>query len=155
MPPRQSAPSSPSAGKRLPYPSLLPVALSVQPYSPFPARRATFSVVGSSTRGRFAVPFWAARAPAPSDSVVVGAYAALCAAAVSERLGATWGLAETGAAGPTGNRYGDAAGHTCVAIAGPKQSVMTLETEDSDRLANMYRFAGCAFEQLAARLAEV
>jgi len=82
-------------------------------------------------------------------------YAALCAAAVSERLGATWGLAETGAAGPTGNRYGDAAGHTCVAIAGPKQSVMTLETEDSDRLANMYRFAGCAFEQLAARLAEV
>ena len=74
-------------------------------------------------------------------------YAALCRRGV-QRLGATWGLAETGAAGPAGNRYGDAASHTCVAIAGPKQSVMTLETEDSDRLANMYRFAGCAFEAI-------
>src|SRR5436309_11836609 len=31
-------------------------------------------------------------------------YAALVAGRVRERLGATWGLAEAGAAGPTGNR---------------------------------------------------
>ena len=30
------------------------------------------------------------------------------------------GLSETGATGPTGNRYGDAAGHSCIAVAGPR-----------------------------------
>src|ERR1043165_6258560 len=55
-------------------------------------------------------------------------YAALCAATVRERHRSTWGLAETGATGPTGTRYGDAAGHSCIAIAGPSQRVITLET---------------------------
>src|SRR5262249_8854113 len=44
-------------------------------------------------------------------------YAALLARRMRERLGATWGLAEAGAAGPTGNRYGDPAGHSCFAVA--------------------------------------
>src|SRR3954464_12166482 len=44
-------------------------------------------------------------------------YAALLAERVRERLNTTWGLAEAGAAGPSGNRYGDPAGHTCIAVA--------------------------------------
>lgn len=63
-----------------------------------------------------------------------------------ERLGADWGLAETGAAGPDGNRYGDAAGHTCVAIAGSAEFVRTIETGDGDRAANMDRFTEAALE---------
>ena len=73
-------------------------------------------------------------------------FAELLASTLRERLGATWGLAETGAAGPSGNRYGDDAGHTCVAVAGPVSRVRTLETGDSDRNANMWRFAEEAFD---------
>src|SRR5208282_1239933 len=43
------------------------------------------------------------------------AYALLLARTARLRLGATWALSETGATGPTGNRYGDAAGHSCFA----------------------------------------
>ena len=67
---------------------------------------------------------------------------------VRERFGATWGLSETGAAGPTGNGYGDAAGHTCVAIAGPVDFAMTIETGQSDRLENMRAFAAAALQLL-------
>jgi nicotinamide mononucleotide (NMN) deamidase PncC len=74
------------------------------------------------------------------------AYALLGARRVRERLGATWGLAETGATGPTGNRYGDAAGHTCIAIAGPVERAITLETGSADRRANMRAFAAKALE---------
>ncbi|MFT8243344.1 CinA family protein [Roseomonas sp. BN140053] len=76
------------------------------------------------------------------------AYAALLAARVRERLGADWGLAETGAAGPSGNRYGDAAGHACVAVAGPTPLARTLETASPDRAANMDAFATAALESL-------
>lgn len=68
-------------------------------------------------------------------------YAQLAATAIRDRLGATWGVAETGAAGPTGNRYGDAAGHTCIAVVGPVERVFTLETASADREANMWAFA--------------
>jgi nicotinamide-nucleotide amidase len=71
-------------------------------------------------------------------------FAELLANRLRERLGATWGLAETGAAGPTGNRYGDAAGHSCLAVAGPVSRVRTLETASSDRQANMWAFADAA-----------
>ena len=67
-------------------------------------------------------------------------YAQLIAETIRVRLGADWGLGETGAAGPTGNPYGDAAGHTCIAVTGPVQYVETLETGDDDREANMWRF---------------
>ena len=50
------------------------------------------------------------------------AYALLCARRMRERHGATWGLGETGATGPTGNRYGDAAGHSCMAVVGPRSN---------------------------------
>ncbi len=68
-------------------------------------------------------------------------YARLIAAAIRERLGADWGLGETGAAGPSGNPYGDAAGHTCIAAAGPLEHSETLETGLDDRAENMQRFA--------------
>ena len=68
-------------------------------------------------------------------------YAALLARTVRERFGTVWGLAETGATGPTGNSYGDAAGHVCLAVSGPVERVVTIETGSADRLANMYAFA--------------
>ena len=75
-------------------------------------------------------------------------YAALLARTVRERHGATWGLSETGATGPTGNRYGDPAGHSCIAIAGPTHHVLTVRTGSSDRQANMHAFAAKALETL-------
>jgi len=68
-------------------------------------------------------------------------YALLLARTMRERLGTTWGLAETGASGPTGNRHGDAAGHACLAIAGPLELVRTLETGQAERWPNMLAFA--------------
>ena len=76
-------------------------------------------------------------------------YAQLKARRIRELLGATWGLSETGATGPTGNRYGDAAGHACMAVAGPVERVITVETGDGDRERNMW-----AFTQAALRLLE-
>ena len=58
-----------------------------------------------------------------------------------ERFGATWGLGETGAAGPTGNRYGDPAGHAWLAIAGPQEKTLRILTGEARRLANMHAFA--------------
>lgn len=79
-------------------------------------------------------------------------YAALLARTVRERISATWGLGETGAAGPTGNRYGDPAGHTALAIDGPVSRAVTLRTGDADRVANMRAFARRAMELLAEAL---
>jgi PncC family amidohydrolase len=81
-------------------------------------------------------------------------YAALLAKQARERLGATWGLSETGATGPTGNRYGDAAGHSCMAISGPINAVITLETGSGDREANMRTFAARALTLLSDTLAK-
>ena len=75
-------------------------------------------------------------------------YAALLARTIRERHGATWGLSETGAAGPTGNRYGDEAGHTCIGVSGPSECVLTIETGHGDRQENMRTFAQTALETL-------
>ena len=75
-------------------------------------------------------------------------YALLLARTARERFGATWGLSETGAAGPTGNGYGDAPGHTCIAIAGPVEAAITVETGEADRAGNMRAFAAAALEML-------
>jgi nicotinamide-nucleotide amidase len=76
-------------------------------------------------------------------------YALLNARTIKEALGTTWALSETGASGPTGNRYGDAAGHACIAVAGPGvERAITVETGVSDREANMWAFARAAFELL-------
>jgi nicotinamide-nucleotide amidase len=79
-------------------------------------------------------------------------YAQLLASQIRQRFGSDWGLSETGATGPTGNRYGDAAGHSCMAIAGLEQSAMTLETGSPDRLANMHLFASTALNFLLQNL---
>ncbi len=76
------------------------------------------------------------------------AYALLLARRMRERLGAVWGVGETGAAGPSGNRYGDPAGHSCIAVAGPVERAITLHTGSPDRLANMEAFASRALELL-------
>lgn len=80
-------------------------------------------------------------------------YALLLARTVRERFGTTWGIAETGAAGPSGNRYGDAAGHTCVALSGPVERVITIETGETDRVTNMRTFAAGLFDLLSDALA--
>jgi PncC family amidohydrolase len=80
------------------------------------------------------------------------AYAAIKARTVRQLLGSTWGLAETGATGPTGNRYGDAAGHACIAVAGPVERTLTIETRSGDREANMWVFAKAALELLQTSL---
>jgi len=76
-------------------------------------------------------------------------YAAMVARAMQAKHAATWAIAESGAAGPAGNRYGDPPGHTCIAIAGPTPSTVTVTTGSSDRAANMRRFAAEALEALA------
>ncbi|WNJ92672.1 CinA family protein [Bosea sp. 685] len=71
-------------------------------------------------------------------------YALLLARRLRERFGATWGLAETGASGPSGNSYGDAPGHSCLAISGPVELIRTIETGSGDRIGNMRVFAASA-----------
>ena len=80
-------------------------------------------------------------------------YARVLARTIRGKLDADWGLCETGASGPSGNGYGDAAGHTCVALVGedetgPLEISRTLETGLSDREENMRRFAYEALELL-------
>jgi nicotinamide-nucleotide amidase len=80
-------------------------------------------------------------------------YAKLLASRIRSRFTTDWGLSETGATGPAGNRYGDAAGHSCMGVAGgPEPMVMTLETGSADRLANMHVFAETALKFLLQNL---
>ena len=80
------------------------------------------------------------------------AHALFRARIIRERFSADWGIGETGATGPTGNRYGDPAGHTCVAVAGQIERAITLETGSDDRLANMHAFAAAALKLMAESL---
>ena len=75
-------------------------------------------------------------------------YAALIAQTVREKFGTTWALSETGASGPTGNRYGDASGHACIAVSGPVDRTFTLETGSTNREANMWAFTKAALDLL-------
>jgi PncC family amidohydrolase len=76
------------------------------------------------------------------------AYARLLAGRQRERFRANWGLAETGAAGPSGNSYGDPAGHTCIAVDGPAQRERVVRTGLGDRALNMVAFAHAALALL-------
>jgi len=84
-------------------------------------------------------------------------YARLLARTSRLRHNTSWGLAETGASGPTGNSYGDAAGHSCMAVSSAGtdgfEQVMTLETGHGDRVANMRTFARTALEMFEQALA--
>jgi PncC family amidohydrolase len=92
------------------------------------------------------------------DSAMAGmrasteAYALLLARTARTRFSASWAVAETGATGPTGNRYGDAAGHSCIAVVGASERAITLETGSPDRRANMQAFGAAALDLLEAAL---
>jgi PncC family amidohydrolase len=78
--------------------------------------------------------------------------AAMVARAIREKLGATWAIAETGAAGPTGNRYGDAAGHAALAVSGPVERTQVVETGEGDRRQNMKAFTLAALQLLQSAI---
>lgn len=91
--------------------------------------------------------------PAPIERASTEPYALLLSDTVRARLQATWGVGETGATGPTGNRYGDKSGHTCIAVTGPGfRKAITLETGSPDRIANMRAFGVRAMELIAEAL---
>jgi len=77
-------------------------------------------------------------------------FALYLARSVVTKVDATWGIGEGGAAGPTGNRYGDPAGHAWVAVAGPAEATRHVLTGSADRTANMTAFAIAALELLSA-----
>jgi PncC family amidohydrolase len=80
-------------------------------------------------------------------------YALLLARTARERFRSTWALSETGAAGPAGNPYGDAPGHSCIALTGPSERVITLETGQTGRVENMRAFARASLELLLGEIA--
>lgn len=70
------------------------------------------------------------------------------ARSIREKMGTSWGIGETGASGPSGNPYGNPAGHACIAVSGPIERVITLATGCADREANMWAFAKAALDLL-------
>jgi nicotinamide-nucleotide amidase len=81
-------------------------------------------------------------------------HALVLARSIRERMQSDWGIGETGATGPTGNRYGDAPGHTCIAVAGPTEKVITVETRSTGREANMWAFTRAALALLQDAVTE-
>ncbi len=71
-----------------------------------------------------------------------------------EQLDTTWGLAELGAAGPTGARYGHPAGTSVLAVDGISTASITVKTGSDDREANMWAFATQALTLLERVLLE-
>ncbi len=71
-----------------------------------------------------------------------------------EKFGTTWAIGESGASGPTGNRYGDAAGHAALAVAGPVEKSIVVETGLDDRQENMWLFSAAALKLFGEALAE-
>jgi PncC family amidohydrolase len=80
-------------------------------------------------------------------------WARFFASGAQAQLGTTWAIGEIGASGPTGSRYGDPAGMSCIAVSGPKEASRTIKTGSDDRVANMYAFAVAALDLLAEQLA--
>jgi nicotinamide-nucleotide amidase len=68
---------------------------------------------------------------------------------VREQLATTWGVSESGVAGPTGSRYGHPPGYTCIAVSGPVERTVTVDTGRDDRVENMYAFSAAALDLLA------
>jgi PncC family amidohydrolase len=70
------------------------------------------------------------------------------AARVREKLTATWGIAELGIAGPSGSAYGIDAGTSVIAVSGPTDAAITINTRQSDRAKNMEAFTDSACQLL-------
>ena len=82
-------------------------------------------------------------------------YIALSAAAIKNKLNTTWSLAEIGATGPAGTRYGHPPGICVIAVDGPVKLTRLIETGDDDREANMWAFAEAAFKLLGEAIKRV
>jgi len=76
------------------------------------------------------------------------------AESMRQRLGATWCIAESGLAGPTGSRFGAPAGKVTVSVAGPVVRTETGETGLTDCEANMVEFASRALRVLSQAIHE-
>ena len=74
------------------------------------------------------------------------------AEAARMHIGATWGIGEGGATGPSGNPYGDPAGHAWVGVSGPVDASRHVLTGDDDRAANMVAFAMAGLDLFADTL---
>ena len=72
---------------------------------------------------------------------------------IREHLSATWGISESGTAGPTGSRYGFPPGHSSIAVSGAQEAAKIVTTGSDDRLANMWAFASATLELLEQTLA--
>ena len=72
-------------------------------------------------------------------------WALMLARSIRERFGSTWGLGETGSAGPTSS-YDEGPGRTWVAVTGPVEFAVKIETGSADRLANMNAFAAATLK---------
>ena len=83
-----------------------------------------------------------------------GEFSLAIARIAREQFGSTWAIGESGASGPTGNRYGDAAGHAALAVSGPVEKTQIVETGLVDRQENMWRFAAAALALVERALAE-
>ena len=76
------------------------------------------------------------------------------AESMRERLGATWCIAESGTAGPTGGRFGSTPGRITIGVAGPVARTEVMETGLSDREENMVEFATRALRFLNSAIGE-
>lgn len=79
-------------------------------------------------------------------------FAGWLAESVRAKLASTWGLAEAGAAGPP-NPYGDPAGHSWLAVHGPRSTTRNVGTGLDEREENMIAFTAAALELFAEVLA--
>ena len=80
------------------------------------------------------------------------AWARMIAGAMKEQCATTWAIGESGATGPTGNRYGDPAGTSAIVVIGPVERTLSLKTGSSDRVANMRTFSAAALKLLLETL---
>jgi nicotinamide-nucleotide amidase len=88
-----------------------------------------------------------------ADGAVSVTAATLMARAARDALNSTWGVAETGIAGPqTGRRSRKPAGLCYVAVAGPVALTQEIRTGLNDRLANQDEFARAALGLLRQAL---
>ncbi len=90
------------------------------------------------------------------EGAVSGAMAARLAVAVRARTGSTWGVGETGIAGPqSGRRSTKLAGQAFVAVDGPSGTrVEEVRTSVDDRSANQEAFAEAALALLALAIGQ-
>lgn len=81
-------------------------------------------------------------------------YALLQARAIRDRLGADWGVAESGSAGSSKHPMGVASGRSVAAVAGPDgiERTAVIETQSDDRIDNMAAFTRNALDLLESSL---